>query len=108
MAVVGLMPRHWVMLIVAAAVEVALNVVVVPRWEVMLLGSGGHVSKAGCSAGDGGRGGGVGGIIDAMVEAKVGGSGGGCGGGSGGGSGGGQGGELVCWFVVVVMGGGDL
>ena len=28
MAVVGLMPRHWVMLIVAAAVEVALNVVV--------------------------------------------------------------------------------
>ena len=43
------------------------------------LGSGGRVSKAGCSAGDGGRGGGVGGIIDAMVEAKVGGSGGGCG-----------------------------
>ena len=42
-------------------------VVVVPRWEVMLLGSGGRVSKAGCSAGDGGRGGGVGGIIGAMV-----------------------------------------
>ena len=67
MAVVGLMPRHWVMLIVAAAVEVALNVVVVvPRWEVMLLGSGSRVSKAGCSAGGGGRGGGVGGTIDAL------------------------------------------
>ena len=88
--------------------ERVMVVVVVPRWEVMLLGGGGRVSKAGCSAGGGGRGGGVGGSIDAMVEAKVGGSGGGCGGGGGGGSGGGQGGELVCWFVVVVMGVGDL
>ena len=66
---------------------------------MLIIGSGGRVSKAKCSAGGCDRGGGVGGNIDAMMGPKVGGGGGGRGG-DGGGQGGSQrggGGDAAEW-----------